>query len=621
MCGIAGVFDLASRGRARANVIEAMTAVIAHRGPDECAYLVDADVAFGFQRLAIVDPQGGHQPMWNEDQSVFCICNGEIYNHLELRRRLEKKGHQIASRCDVAVLPHLYEEYGENMTKELDGQFGFAIFDRRTRTLIAARDHFGVVPFFYAHVAGLFLFASEIKSLLAHPAVSRKVDLTGLDQILCFPGLISPTTMFADIKSLPSGHQLSVSSKGVEEREYWDLEFPLEAELPPRRDDVYYIDSVRELLGQSVRKRLMSDVPLGLYLSGGLDSSLVSALVCQGDSASPRHSFGVSFHGEDMCEQRYQHCVSRHLNTTHHDVPFRPADLAREFPKTIYHAECPVKESYDATCLGLSREAKRSGVSVVLTGQGADELFAGYIGYRFDAFYSRRSDCNPQDAVEQAVRHQMWGDRAFGYDRNYSALLDLKKRLYSPDIAGELSAFDCFQRSALPKDRVAGRHILHKRSYLDFKLRLADHLLADHGDRMAMANSVEVRHPFLDLDLVQFVSSIPPELMLRDQTEKYILRQIAQPLIPRAVVHREKFGWFAHGSPELLRNGGEYFRELVSPERLKRQGYFNPATVGSLVESYTAPGFTLNQPFESDILMLVLSFGAFLDTFQVPALN
>jgi len=321
MCGIVGMFDLAGKHRADPDTLRRMTATVAHRGPDACSYLVDEDLAFGFRRLSIVDPVGGQQPMWSEDRSVVAVCNGEIFNYARLKARLEKKGHRFTTRCDVEVLPHLYEELGTDLVNELDGQFAFAIYDKLRRRLFAARDHFGVVPFFHTTVDRQFIFASEIKALLEHPAVTRSVDLTGLDQILCFPGLVSPTTMFAGIQSLKSGHCLTVSEAGAECREYWDLNYPLQDTAPVHADERYYIEGVEEHLRRSVKKRLMSDVPVGLYLSGGLDSSLVAALARREEPSVDWHSFGVSFHGEEMCEARYQRCVSQFLGTTHHDVP------------------------------------------------------------------------------------------------------------------------------------------------------------------------------------------------------------------------------------------------------------------------------------------------------------
>lgn len=620
MCGIVGVFDMAGRHRGERETVKRMTAAVAHRGPDACSDFVADDVALGFRRLAIVDPEGGHQPMWSEERSVMSVCNGEIFNHRELRQRLEKKGHRFATRCDVEVLPHLYEELGTDLVDELDGQFAFAIFDTARRRLFAARDQFGVVPFFYTTVDGLFIFGSEIKALLAHAGVTRRVDLTGLDQILCFPGLVSPTTMFDGIRSLPSGHCLTASEAGVETREYWDLNFPLAGDVSVRADERYYVEGAREYLRRSVRKRLMADVPVGLYLSGGLDSSVVGALARREEPATAWHSFGVSFKGDQMCESHYQQCMAAFLGTIHHDVPFGPTDVVHALERALYYAECPVKESYDTSCLALSRSAKDNGVSVVLTGQGADELFGGYIGYRFDQF-PRPVPARQAEEQEQTIRRRLWGDPTFAYDLGYTTLRTLKTRLYSKAARAELGERDCLLSSPLRKDRVQGRHVLHKRSYLDFKLRLADHLLADHGDRMAMANAVEIRHPFLDIDLVRFVAEIPPAVQLKHPAGKHVLRRVAAPLVPPAIVAREKFGWFAHGSPHLIRTGEPIVRDLLSPDRVRRQGYFDPRAVEDLMARYTRPDFTLSLPFEADLLMLVLSFTAFVDIFKMPALS
>src|SRR6185503_15853567 len=569
MCGIVGMFDFDGRGRAHREAILEMTTELAHRGPDDTSHFIEHDFAVGFRRLSIVDLTGGSQPMWNERHSILSVCNGEIFNHADLREWLEQRGHRLTSNCDVEVLPHLYEECGFDLVDKLNGQFAFAIYDRNRRLLFAARDHFGVVPFFYTTVDGMFLFASEIKALLKHPAVSRGVDLTGLDQILCFPGLVSPKTMFAGIDSLGSGHLVTVSERGVAIREYWDLEYPLESSLPPVANEQYYVEGVRHYLEQSVRRRLMSDVPLGVYLSGGLDSSVIAALACQADPDVARHSFSVSFKGDTMCERRYQQCMATHLGTTHHDIAFDCSDVIDGLERTLYHTECPIKESYDTACLSLSRAVKDAGVSVALTGEGADELFGGYIGYRFDKFYQQNPAYTQCDEPEHRIRARLWGDPTYGYDKDYVGLQQLKQRLYSKAVRQLLPQNDCFESMPLRKDRVSGRHLLHKRSYLDFKLRLADHLLADHGERMAMANSVEVRHPFLDIDLVNFVAQIHPDVHLNGLKEKYVLRRVAEPIVPSPILKREKFGWFAHGTPQLLRRGESAIRELLSMDRVR----------------------------------------------------
>jgi asparagine synthase (glutamine-hydrolysing) len=587
---------------------------------------VEEDIALGCCRLAIVDIAGGRQPMWNESRSILSVCNGEIFNHSELRSWLNKRGHALTSNCDVEVLPHLYEEDGAACVERLNGQFAFVIYDRQRRRLFAARDHFGVVPLFFAVVDGLFLFGSEIKALLQHPMIDREVNLTGLDQILCFPGLVSPHTMFAGINSLGSGHSVSVSRHGVEIREYWDLDYPIESADDVDVDEQDIVDGVREHLRRAVSRRLMSDVPVGLYLSGGVDSAIVAAYARAEGPVDAPQSFGISFGGDEMCERRYQEYSWKHVGTTHHDISFGCADVLNNLQRVLYHTECPVRESYNTASLALSEAAKANGVSVVLTGQGADELFGGYIGYRFDSFYSHNPECrqptdHDDERREGEIRRRLWGDPAFGYDRDYCGLERLKNRLYSKAVREALPRFDCLQSLGLRKDRLSGRHVFHKRSYLDFKLRLADHLLGDHGDRMAMANAVETRHPFLDIDLVNFVSRIPPQLQLKGMKEKYLLRLAAQPSVPRAIVNREKFGWFAYGSPHLLRRAEPAVRDVLSPTRVRRQGYFDPVMIEELLAKYAVNGFELQQPFEADLLLFALTFTEFVEIFELPWLS
>jgi asparagine synthase (glutamine-hydrolysing) len=361
----------------------------------------------------------------------------------------------------------------------------------------------------------------------------------------------------------------------------------------------------------------MSDVPVGVYLSGGLDSSTIAAIACREQPETSWHSFGVSFNGADNCEAEFQKCMASFVGTTHHDVPMGPVDVAERLERMLYHAECPVKETYDTTCLALSRTAKDAGVSVVLSGQGADELFGGYVGYRFDQFDRRPAAQQRSGDPEAAIRERLWGDPTFAYDLGYAKLQTLKQRLYSKAMRAALPTRDCLLSLPLRKDRVAGRNVFHKRSYLDFKLRLADHLLADHGDRMAMANSVEIRHPFLDIDLVRFVATIPPRIQLKDIGGKHVLRRAAASIVPSAIVKREKFGWFAHASPQLIRNGGTLVREFLSVDRVRRQGYFDPQAVEELTARYGQDGFKLTQPFEADHVMLILSFTALVDIFKL----
>jgi asparagine synthase (glutamine-hydrolysing) len=623
MCGFAGCIDTLKRGRIEPSVLAAMTNTLTHRGPDSSGFFVRDNVGLGFRRLKIIDPETGEQPLFGEDESNVLVCNGEIYNYLALRDRLAEKGHRFTTRCDVEVLVHLYEDRGPDLLNLINGQFAFAIYDSRRERLLLARDHFGINPLFYTCVDGLFVFASEIKAILAHPQVSRQVDLTGLDQVLSFPGLISPVTMFKGIHSLKSGCYLTVEGGEITTIEYWDLNYPRIEDARYPLSESEYIERLSGLLAQSVKYRLQSDVPVGFYLSGGLDSSLIGALIHRMAPAVRRSSFSITFPEKEMAESPYQEMLSSAVGSIHHSVEIDWREIVTRMERMILHCECPVKETYNTCSMALSEAAKRAGITVILTGEGADELFAGYVGYRFDRDRdrSRHQAADLEAALEAELREELWGDSSLFYEKDYYAHRDTKSAIYSDALNESLDDFECVRRPLVNKQRIQGRHFIHQRSYLDFKLRLSDHLISDHGDRMAMASSVEARYPFLDIDLVEFATQIPPDLKLRGYTEKYILKRAAEGLIPRQIIQREKFGFHAPGSPYLLANHRDWINDLLSFERIKRQGYFNPAAVQSLMAKYSRDGFRLNLPFQDDLLLIVLTFGIFLDLFKMPSLN
>ena len=622
MCGIVGYLDLRDEGRIDRQRLVRMADTIAYRGPDASGYFVGDNVGFGFRRLSIIDLHGGNQPIYNEDGSIVVICNGEIFNYLELKAELIRKGHSFATNSDVEVLVHLYEEEGSSFINRLNGQFAFAIYDRNKDVLFLARDHFGINPLLYTVADGLFIFGSEIKAVLAHPSVKREIDLTGLDQALSFPGLISPRTMVRGVNSLKSGHCITVRNGEVSVAEYWDLNYPKAGELAYDKPDHYYIDGLAELFFQSVKLRLQSDVPVGFYLSGGLDSSLIAAAIKRVSHNGRRHSFSIGFANKDLCETEYQRLMARHVNSAHHEIMFDESEILQRLSSMIFHCECPVKETYNTCSMALSNAAKSAGIKVVLTGEGADEWFAGYVGYRFDALRGEQTrNVEPAFILEEEARERIWGDRNILYEVNLTSLRSQNTELYSTRVNECFDEFHCLNHEVVNRERLAGRHPLHQRSYLDFKLRLSDHLLSEHGDRMALANSVEARYPFLDKDLVEFAVTMPVDLKLRGYDEKYALKQIAEKLIPRKVIEREKFGFHAPGSPYLLRQNDEWINDLLSYGRIKRQGYFNPDAVESLKTRYSQRGFTLNFPFESDFLNVVLTHGIFLDLFEMPSLN
>jgi len=622
MCGLAGCMDLRKEHRIEEGILRKMADALIHRGPDSSGFYIESNIGFGFRRLSIIDLQTGDQPLFNEDRSLALICNGEIYNHVELRRELEEKGHIFSSRSDVEVLLHLYEEHGEELLQKLNGQFAFAIYDCRERTLFLARDHFGICPLCYTVADGLLIFASEAKAILQHPLVLRAVDLTGLDQALSLPGPISPRTLFKNIAALPPAHCMTVRNGEIKIREYWDLDYPVGERLQDGKGEGYYEERLRELFEKSVQYRLQADVPVGFFLSGGLDSSMIAAMIRRISPGVQRHSFSINFADPTICESRYQRLMSQWVDSIHHDIPFYESDILSRLSETVYHAECPLKESYNTASLALSRETRRSGVAVVLNGEGADELFGGYVGYRFDK--RRAASTRPYDidsALGNEIRERIWGDPHLRYEKDEYVFEEVKAMLYSHKLSEHLDSFDCFNFRIIDQDRIAGRHPVHKRSYLDFKLRLAGHLIADHGDRMAMANSVEARYPFLDINLVEFCREIPADFKLNGFHEKWILKKAAEGLVPREIIEREKFPFVGPGTPTLLRQKSEWVEDLLSYETIKAQGYFNPETVELLKRKYSNPGASINQTLEDDLLMVVLTFGVLLDTFQLPALN
>ncbi|MFE1328387.1 asparagine synthase (glutamine-hydrolyzing) [Streptomyces sp. NPDC058735] len=620
VCGLAGFVGPRHDPRAARGTLDAMSAAIRHRGPDSTGFHVDERVAFAFTRLAINDLEAGDQPMYDESRQIVAMTTGEIYNYRELRDLLVSRGHTLRTRCDTEVIPHLYEEFGRDFASRLDGQFAVVLYDHREQLFIGARDHFGVTPLFYAHQGGELVFGSEIKAMLEHPAVPRRVDLVGLDQVFTLPGLVSPRTMFEGVHSVPPGTAVEFRpGDRPKVWTYWDLAYPRTDAEVERHDEGYYVRRVEDLLVRSVEKRLQSDVEVGLYLSGGLDSSLVGAIMRHLMPDADIQSFAAAFPERELSESDYQRLMSGVLDTGHTERFVHGEEIASRLRAVVRHTECPLKESFNSAAHALSEAVHRAGVKVVLTGQGADELFGGYIGYRFDQVRRTQAAGGATDLREARMRESLWGDENFFYERNDAGFGATKARLYSAPVRERQGEIDCLGHPLVDRERLTGLHDLHRRSYLDLKLRLADHLLGDHGDRMVFAHSVESRHPFLDRELVEFLATVPPELKLKGLEEKYLLKQVAREWIPRRIVDREKFGFTAPGSPHLIRQDDPAIEALLSRERIEADGYFDPDHVEGLVREYATPGFRINVPFETDLLMTVLTFNLLLDLYDLPA--
>lgn len=621
MCGIAGVVDFKNKAPVRRNVLVSMADKLIHRGPDDDGYFVDQNVGLGFRRLSIIDLAHGNQPFFSEDGSVVLICNGEIFNYKTLRKQLHENGHAFKTNCDVEVLIPLYQEYGIDFVKKLNGQFSIALYDKSRQMLLLARDHVGITPLFYTVKNGALIFASEIKAILAHPDVERAVDLQGLDQIMTFPGMVSPTTMFKGIHALKPGHCLILRNEEISSHEYWDLNYPGETEPAEIYPENFYVERLDELLRESVRIRLNADVPVGYYLSGGLDSSLIAGLVHALAPGQKHNAFSIAFADQQHDERHYQKMVADKLGADRHEIVFDWESVSDRLKEAVYYSESPLKESYNTCSLALSNIVKNGGIKVILTGEGADELFAGYVGYRFDEI--RASDhrfvpASEDEMAEASERKKLWGDQSFFYEKNYYALRETKLALYSDEVRRNFSHFNSVSANIVDRSKLYGRHPIHKRSYIDFKLRLSDHLLADHGDRVAYRNSIEARYPFLDINVIEFARTVPPNLKLNGLVEKYLIKQVAKRYIPDEISHREKFHFVAPGSPSLLARQVEWVEDMLSHETIRKQGYFDPETVESIKRMYRRQGFSLNLPFDTDLLIILLTFGLFLEAFDMP---
>ncbi|MDD2761665.1 MAG: asparagine synthase (glutamine-hydrolyzing) [Methylomonas sp.] len=616
MCGIAGIYHLAGEPPVEQALLQSMVDSFVYRGPDDDGFYREAGLGLGFRRLAIIDLASGNQPISNEDDTLVLICNGEIYNYRALRADLIAQGHRFKTACDIEVILHLYEQYGVDLLQHLNGQFAFALYDKRQKRLMLARDHVGIAPLFYTVAGQRFIFGSEIKAILQVPGVERGVDLTGLDQLLTFPGLVSPRTLFENIHALQPGHFILVEQGDVKVKEYWDLSYPLASELDDRISEQECVERLDEALTQAVDYRLHADVPVGFYLSGGLDSSLIAGLIQRLSPNQRRHSFSIGFQDQAIDERHYQQLMAAQVGSIHHEAVFDSEHIAERLQSMVFHAETPLKESYNSCSLALSALVKQQSLKVVLTGEGADELFAGYVGYRLDQ--SRvQDDFSLEAMLETQLQEECWGEPFF-YEKNYHEFKDTKRALYSARLLEQAETFECTSQPLVDTAKLIGRHPIHKRSYLDFKLRMSDHLLADHGDRVAYANSVEARYPFLDINVIACASRIPPCLLVNNMQEKYILKQLARRYIPETIINRAKFSFVAPGSSSLLRQNNEWIDDLLSYERIKRQGYFNPDVIERLKKTYSADGFNINQTFDDDWLLIVLTFNIWLELFALP---
>lgn len=600
MCGICGIFNLRGREKIEEKTVERMLHAILHRGPDGSRTLVKEQVALGFNRLSFLDLQGGMQPMCNEDRTVFMICNGEIFNYRERKEELLKRGHQFRTETDVEVILHLYEEYGPDFPKYLNGQFAIALYDEKNGQLILVRDQIGICPLFYTVAGNRVVFASEIKAILEYPGIERKLNLKAVDQLMNFPGVVSPDTFFRGIYSLEAGHMLLIEpEQEIRNAEYWDLRYPEEEE---DKGEAYYVEHLRELLKKAISRRLIADVPIGFYISGGLDSSIVACYIGK-FLLNSYYSFSAEIGEGDLDESRFQKIVRECVKSSHYSTRVTEKEIWENIGNVIFHAESAVKESYDVAAYMLSELVSTSPAKAVLTGQGSDEFFCGYVGYMVDLF--RNMQKGKMTPEECAVNERLWGDPYFRYERNHAEIHKIHAKIYSADIRSEMEKFSAAAESPIRTDRVRNLSSQKRRSYIDYKLRLSDHLLGEHGDRMFFSHSVEGRHPFLDAELLDFVVTIPDKYKLKGVNEKYILKKAGQGIVPEEILKRKKFPFQAPGMSAMIKkpSGAEY----PDSEIIRKYGIFDADYVEEMKRIYSRDDFKLMGAYEIDYLLIVMT--------------
>jgi asparagine synthase (glutamine-hydrolysing) len=606
MCGICGVFYTDRTQRVSGETLAAMNRQIVHRGPDDDGFFVDGNVGLAMRRLSIIDIQTGHQPLSNEDGSVWIVFNGEIYNHRDLRTDLSSRGHRYRTQSDTETIVHLYEEYGKNCVQHLRGMFAFAIWDRARRCLFIARDRLGIKPLYYRHEGRTLLFGSEIKTILAYPSVKPEFNRSTLAEYLAFGYITGEQTMYAGIKKLLPGHTLILDDESgrLETTPYWDLTVKPDDGSQPRE---YYVTRYREQLEQCVSSHLMSDVPLGVFLSGGLDSSAVAALTTK-IRQEPIETFSVGYGEESFSELPYARTVAEHLRSKHHEVHLSRDEFFQTLPRMIWHEDEPIVWP-SSVALYFVAQLARKHVTVVLTGEGSDETLAGYTRYAWTLLNSRMDrvyrtltpavlrrllrhgiGASPLSGTyKRKLEHTFLGrDGAswpsFYFDNFYSAFSAAEQeKLLIPD--AKQSAGEVYAGSMIHWNHSSG-DLLHRLLYTDIKTYLVELLMKQ--DQMSMAASVESRVPFLDHALVEFTASIPAKYSTSGMEGKCILKSAVEDLLPKSIIYRQKLGFPTPWAFWLAGPSIDQLRQLLLEARTLERGLFRAETLNRLFDEHMA---------------------------------
>lgn len=601
MCGIVGVVSLSGAADTSRVPIERLASAIRHRGPDDEGFHREAGVALGMRRLSIIDVQGGHQPLSDDRESLWLVCNGEIYNFRELRAELESSGYRFKTRSDCEVILHLYREHGDRFVDRLNGMYGFALWDSEQRRLLLVRDRLGIKPLYYAVHDGRFVFASEIKAILALPGFSASIDPVALEAYLSLGYTPSPLTLLQGIRKVPPGSVLTVEDGEVRIERFWTVP----TRIDTVRDESEWAASLRDALERSVRAQMVSDVPIGAFLSGGIDSSAVVAFMAQ-HSTEPIRTYSIGFEGKGAesfyNELPHARQVSELFGTDHREIIVTP-DIVRLLPRLIWHLDEPMADSALVTTFLVSEFAARD-VKVILSGVGGDELFGGYrryLGQYYDRLYRKLPQWLRTGFIEKVAaglpsdRHSRLLNtsrliRSFvlsanlPFEERYRRYVEVFPRHAVSNLILERTgeSFDAMEKAFDDSPSMDG---LQRLLCVDLKTQLPDDLLL-LTDKMSMATSLECRVPFLDHELVELASSIPAEHRIRRGQLKYVLKKSLEGVLPEAILHRGKRGFGAPVGAWMKRQLAPVMKDLLSKESVERRGWFRSDVIAEAISAH-----------------------------------
>ena len=614
MCGICGVWEYgAVRGNVERALLASMRDVMTHRGPDDAGELVfdEARGGFGFRRLSIIDLSvAGHQPMHGCTDSVWLVFNGEIYNHVSLREGLEERGHVYSSRTDSETILHLYEERGLDFVQEIEGDFAIALWDASRERLVLARDRAGVKPLYFYHSGGRFIFASEIKAILQHPAVTPEVNEEALCHYLTFLTTPAPQTLFRGIQKLPAGHMLVINRNGEARiTQYWDA---LPPASPVVRSEEEHQENILELLRSSIKKRMMADVPFGVFLSGGVDSSANVALMSELMS-QPVRTFTVGFRDtEELNELESARAISKRFGTDHHEVMIGAEEMLRFLPELVFHQDEPIADPVCVPLYYVSKLARETGTIVVQVGEGSDELFGGYDWFRtylqIEKRFWRHAENAPPAArrafaaLAQPVTRKMvnkrlapelirrfgagqslfWGG-AIGFDET------MKASVMSAELRAHYNGLSTYHVVCKDLETIARARpdadYASRMTYLELKLRLPE-LLLMRVDKITMATSVEARVPFLDHHLIEYALGIPADLKVKGRSGKHILKQALEQILPKELLYSPKRGFGTPIREWFKGQTGQILDDHLMNSSIRRRNFFNYSFIAHLTDEH-----------------------------------